>query len=133
MKLSEEFLFEKTKIVSLGRSLNKFWKIRFWWTKHINTAPVFFFTLNTTKLMFCLFILFCILKIVVNFKNRNHFVLSSNLLLFEYTCIYDFVDIEISNSVLIWNVLKSSVILDLRKQMILAKGGRPTFHTETLV
>lgn len=34
MKLSEEFLFEKTKIVSLGRSLNKFWK---------NTAPVFFY------------------------------------------------------------------------------------------
>eukprot|EP00477_Mikrocytos_mackini_P003658 GAHX01004866.1.p3 GENE.GAHX01004866.1~~GAHX01004866.1.p3 ORF type:complete len:56 (-),score=0.63 GAHX01004866.1:783-950(-) len=45
--------------------------------------------------MFCLFILFCILKIllnlkefVVNFKNRNHFVLSSNLLLFEYIYLY---------------------------------------------
>lgn len=60
-----------------------------------------FFTLKTTKLMFCLFILFCILKILLNlkkfvvyFKNRNHFVLSSNLLLFEYTCIYNFVDIK---------------------------------------
>lgn len=88
------FVWKKPRLFHLDEVWTNFEKSDFdeqsTWILHLS-----FFTLKTTKLMFCLFILFCILKIllnlkkiVVNFKNRNHFVLSSNLLLFEYIYLY---------------------------------------------